>query len=105
MLGEEALDLGAHDPSVAPAVADERNRDPVEHPVVGVLSTAVAPAPLEDAQEAGGRGKVKEDHGVRGGEPNRQGAGVIAFDHPPGSADQFALAVGEFHLANSGQSA
>ena len=58
VLGDEAFDLGPHGPSVAPDVADERDRDPVEDPVVGVLSAAVAPAPLEDAEQAGDRGEV-----------------------------------------------
>lgn len=43
VLGDEAFDRGSHGPPVAPDVADERHRDPVEDPVAGVLPTAVAP--------------------------------------------------------------
>jgi hypothetical protein len=40
---------------------------------------------------------VEEDDRV-GGEPDRQGGGVVAVDHPPGFGDQFLLPDGELAL-------
>lgn len=83
MDGGEFEDLWPHRCAVAEDVFDEAPRDPVEDAVLVVLAAAVAPAALGDSPEANDGGQVEKDHGVCGGEADRKGAGVVAFDQPP----------------------
>src|SRR6266511_2371912 len=98
VLHEKPLDAGAHVAPVAEDVADEAPGDAVVHTDLVVLAAAVAPPALRDAPKARSSGQVEEDEGVGSGQPDRQGAGVVALDDPPLAGDELLLLGGELVL-------